>query len=169
MNPTRDPSQPDPALPGDPRSAVSVAPVDLAGVLEALRVSLAQAVRHPVVVGVPDGRQSGIYVWPWRFGVDDTVRAPIPPGPGPGGPPRTSVRKVVDILVLVEPATGADWLALLDGALGALHDSPVLTVGATTASIVLTQLSANDLGAIFEASGVRLLPVVSASIRLASA
>ena len=51
----------------------------------------------------------------------------------------------------------------------ALHDSPVLTVGATTASIILTQLSANDLGAIFEASGVRLLPVVSASIRLASA
>src|SRR5215813_14858711 len=85
MNPTRDPSQPDPALPGEPMSAVSVAPVDLAAVLEALRVSLAQAVRHPVVVGVPDGRQSGIYVWPWRFGVDDTVRAPIPPGPAPEG------------------------------------------------------------------------------------
>ena len=62
MNPTRDPSQPDPALPGEPMSAVSVAPVDLAAVLEALRVSLVQAIRYPVIVGVPDGRQPGIYI-----------------------------------------------------------------------------------------------------------
>ena len=141
---------------------------DLAGVLEALRVSLMQAIRHPVIVGVPDGPQSGIYIWPWRFAVYDSGSVPVPRPPGPGGPTRTPVQKVVDVLVLVEPTTGANWLALLDSALGALHDSPVLTVGATTASIALTQLSANDLGAIFEASGVRLLPVVSASVRFAS-
>jgi len=59
MSPPRDRPTRDPALPGDPSSAVSVVPVDLATVLEALRVSLAQAIRHPVLVGVPDGRQPG--------------------------------------------------------------------------------------------------------------
>jgi len=60
------------------------------------------------------------------------------------------------LVLAAEPATGANSLVLLDSALGALHDSPILTVGATTASITLTQLSANELGAILR--GIRDTP-----------
>ena len=138
----------------------------LASALSALCAMLRAQTGAPVILGRPDQRVPGIYVWPWNLDRSlSSAAAPTPLATALDGPTTSAnTSQNIHFLLFASPTLTADGLSKLDGARQAIFDHPILNVDGTNAKITLSPLDPRDLAILFVAASMRLTICLSATL-----
>ena len=137
----------------------------LASALTAFCDTLRTQTGAQVILGRPNDRARGIYVWPWRLEENVSPRV-APPRTNPDGSGTLEASAMnIHFLVLVRPPLTSDGLSKLDAVRQAILDHPILDVAEKRAQIIFSPLAHHDLAALFTAASLPLTICLSATLR----
>ncbi|MBV5341434.1 MAG: hypothetical protein J0665_18080 [Deltaproteobacteria bacterium] len=122
-------------------------------------------IKDEVILGRPDDKFPGVYVWPWRLWEDPQVKNILPPKVGTISSPKFTSFFNVKFIIFISPALTNGGLSKLIEARQALEDNPVIKVAEFTARIDIDNLSDESLSEIFSAAGIPLTICLNAVLR----
>lgn len=125
--------------------------IPLSAKIETVRARLESAIGTQVIIGTPDEAVPGLYLFPYALTPQATFTRGQHPvtNAGQGGDPNP----VLKCLLLPNPATDYQ---VLDAALSALHQQPVLDTPHGKLRITLAGITFESLAQIFLAAGMSL-------------
>ncbi len=133
----------------------------LADVLEIVRAKLATSTGADVGLGAPVDSQPGLFIFPYNFREDGTIRRSRPER----ADAQTDLNWVVSCLLVPSPP---DAFATIGHGLKGLTEQPVTVLGEGKISVSLSQLSVEALAQVFISAGIALRLAIPFELRWTS-